>query len=90
MEKNVLYAQKFLKNFRQRIASNSKLAKKFNLRVKQFINNPRYPLLRDHQLTGKKTGMRAFSVTGDIRVIYREISQNLIIFLDIGSHNQVY
>lgn len=43
----------------------------------------------DHALTGKLTGKRAFSVAGDIRVIYVEL-EDAIVFLDIGSHNQVY
>lgn len=32
----------------------------------------------------------AFSVTGDIRVIYRMLSEDEAELFDIGSHNQVY
>jgi len=35
-------------------------------------------------------GFYAFSITGDIRVIYQKISDEEIILVDIGSHNQVY
>jgi len=34
-------------------------------------------------------GLRAFSVGGDLRVVYRE-TEEYYEFLDIGSHNQVY
>ena len=47
-----------------------------------------YPLY-DHALTGKLAGKRAFSIAGDIRVIYVEL-EDAIVFLDVGSHNQVY
>jgi len=47
-----------------------------------------YPL-HDHALTGKLAGKRAFSIAGDIRVIYVEFD-DFIVFLDIGTHNQVY
>lgn len=47
-------------------------------------------MLNDHQLTGDLEGKRAFNITGDIRVVYRQIDEEAIEFLDIGSHNQVY
>ena len=61
----------------------------FSRRLRLFKENSNYPLLRDHQLTGKLEGYRAFSITGDIRVIYY-IHQNTAYFIDIGTHNQVY
>ncbi len=45
--------------------------------------------LDDHGLKGKKRIYRAWSVAGDIRVVYRETDEYYE-FLDIGSHNQVY
>ena len=46
--------------------------------------------LRIHELTGKMKGYFAFSITGDIRVIFQKISEDEIILIDIGTHNQVY
>ena len=43
----------------------------------------------DHALTDGLEGKRAFSITGEIRVIYVEL-EGCIVFLDIGTHNQVY
>jgi len=81
---------KFDRLFRKRIATNRKLTQLFKNRLAMFRNNPTHPLLHDHQLTGKKQGLRSFSITGDIRVVYRKISSNIVILLDIGSHAQVY
>ena len=47
-----------------------------------------YPL-DDHALIGSMKGLRAFSIGGDVRVVYREADEYYE-FLDIGSHNQVY
>jgi addiction module RelE/StbE family toxin len=54
-----------------------------------FCDGVRREPLNDHPLTGKLKGLRAFSVGGDVRVVYQE-AENYYLFLDIGSHNQVY
>ncbi len=79
----------FEKHFKQRITPNEKLVGLFKQRLELFIEGELgYPLY-DHALTGKLNGKRAFSVASDVRVIYVEFEDS-IIFLDIGSHNQVY
>lgn len=45
--------------------------------------------INDHSLAGSLVGKRAFSITGDIRVIYHEADQYYE-FLDVGTHSQVY
>jgi addiction module RelE/StbE family toxin len=79
----------FEKHFKQRIRSNKNIADQFKARLAQFIAGERGHPLNDHALTGKLAGKRSFSITGDIRVIYIEF-EDAIVFLDIGSHNQVY
>ncbi len=54
-----------------------------------FIEGKRGIPLNDHPLAGDMQGRRAFSITGDIRAVYIEL-EDKIIFIDIGSHNQVY
>lgn len=82
--------KQFKKNYQKRIASNKNLAKKTQQRVRLFIKDPKSPLLKDHALTGKKEHLRAFSITGDIRIIYLIDNQKHCLFYDIGTHNQVY
>lgn len=48
--------------------------------------------MHDHALIGNMGGYRSFSVTGDYRIIYR-IEENgdiVFVFIDIGTHSQVY
>ncbi len=80
----------FKKNYKKRIGRDRQLVAKTKKRIQMVSSNPRHPLLRDHALTGSRQGFRSFSVTGDIRIIYRELSSDHIILFDIGSHNQVY
>lgn len=80
----------FKNAYKNRIASFPKLVSKTEERIQLFKENPRNPILRDHGLTGKLCKLRSFSVGGDIRIIYQPISKDSVLFLDIGSHNQVY
>lgn len=85
----IKYIGKFVKHFEQRIKPRPQLVSRFNERVSLFLDSPRSPLLKDHQLKGKKHNMRSFSITGNIRVIYY-MENGDAYFVDIGSHNQVY
>ena len=79
----------FKKQFKRRISPDDKLVKQFKERLELFIAGKLSYPLNDHALHGKLEDKRAFWVAGGIRVIYVE-TEGFIIFLDIGSHNQVH
>lgn len=85
----IKYHREFLKNYKRRIAPNPKLATQFKKQLEKFSTNSKDPLLKDHKLVGEKLEFRAFSITGDIRVVYKIVGDELWLY-DIGSHNQVY
>lgn len=87
--KRIRFTKTFEKSFKKRISSNHNLSKNFAKRLRIFQENPKHPLLRDHALIGTKIGKRAFSISGDFRVVYGEDAE-FITFYDIGTHNQVY
>ena len=80
----------FKKSYRKRIAPYSHLVAKTEERIVLFTQNPAHPLLQEHALRGKKLHLRAFSIAGDIRIVYLPIEKDCVLFLDIGTHNQVY
>jgi len=84
----IKYHRLFQKHYRQRIAPNKNLTARFQARLAIRIEDPLNAILKDHQLIGKFKQYRAFSITGDVRVIYR-INDNTIFLYDIGTHNQV-
>ncbi len=79
----------FEKHFIKRISPHSKIVVQFEERLGLFLAGVRENPLDDHPLAGKLAGKRAFSIAGDIRIIYIE-TNDAYIFIDIGSHNQVY
>lgn len=85
----IVYTDRFKKNFIKRIPERSALARKFKDRLEMFERNRKNPVLRDHALVGKMRTYRAFSVGGDLRVIYIDEGERIRL-IDIGSHNQVY
>jgi len=85
----IRYHKNFLKNYKKRIVSNEKLDLKFKSQMGKFLEDPSHITLKSHKLTGKMSTYWSFSVTGDIRVIYRKVADVIVLF-DIGTHNQVY
>lgn len=85
----VEFTNSFIKTYKKRILPNDKLHQKFKIRTELFSNNPKHTLLKNHRLTGNLEGYWAFSITGDVRVVYK-IKNEVAYFTDIGTHNQVY
>lgn len=85
----VEFSKAFIRIYKKRYRHLPAMRSAFEERTRMFNDNPANVLLRDHKLRGDKVGHRAFSVTGDIRVIYI-IVNDIAYFENIGSHNQVY
>ena len=92
MKKVIQRTKRFEKAF-------SKLSKKvreqFVYRLEIFINDEKASVLKRHPLKGNMKEYYAFSVTGDIRAIYRkEMLKNktvlIFTFIYIGGHSEVY
>jgi len=81
---------KFKKAYQKYIKPYPRLILQTSKRIKLFQTNSKHPLLKDHALKGSMQKLRSFSVSGDIRIIYQPLSPRHVLFLDIGTHNQVY
>lgn len=86
----IKFYSKYIKNYKKRIRSNKNLSLQVENRIVIFMNNPNDPILKNHSLKGSKDGLKSFSITGDIRIVYQQITDEEVVFVDIGSHNQVY
>lgn len=92
MNKRVQRTRRFEKRFKKLMP---KIQKKFIVKLKVFLEDEFHSCLDTHKLKGKKKGEMAFSLTDDVRVVYKkEIikGEELIIFtfIDVGGHNTVY
>lgn len=83
----IFFTERFKKNF---AVLPTKIQKQFGKRIALFMDNPRNSILKTHLLKGNLAGFRAFSVTGDYRVIYKLIGHDSVKLVDIGTHSQVY
>ena len=65
--------------------------KKVLNRLQIFKQNPFDPILKNHALHGKLNGFRSITAGGDLRIIFREEDDYVVvIFIHVGTHNQVY
>ncbi|MBL7159240.1 type II toxin-antitoxin system mRNA interferase toxin, RelE/StbE family [Candidatus Microgenomates bacterium] len=85
----IKYQKRFQKNYQKRILPYTNLNQQFKSRFKLFLKNPSHPFLKDHKLAGKLKEYRTFSISGDIRLVYKRLNDSLLLY-DIGAHNQVY
>ena len=59
-------------------------------RLQLWQEEPTHPSLRVHALKGKYAGYWSMNVTGDLRALYREVGDEIVIFAFIGTHSQLY
>lgn len=83
----VFFHKNFNKQYKKLKASEKKRTQE---RLLLFIQNPYHPLLNNHPLKGKYLDYRSINVTGDLRGIYKMISDNEVIFVTVDSHSNLY
>jgi addiction module RelE/StbE family toxin len=86
----IALSSSFKRAFKKNVAGNASLEAKLWERVELFKNNPFDPKLRTHKLSGKLKDLWSFSIEYDLRVIFSFAGQDKVIFVDIGSHKEVY
>ncbi|MFZ5630172.1 MAG: type II toxin-antitoxin system YafQ family toxin [Spirochaetota bacterium] len=84
------HSAEFKRAYKDRIQKNPQLKELFWEANDIFEQNPYDSALRTHRLSGPLEGKYAFSVDHDCRVVFHFINENHVVFLDIGSHDQVY
>ena len=62
----------------------------FKERRTLFLEDPFHPLLNNHPLKGAYVGHRSFNVGGDLRVIFKPLKRNEVLFVAIGPHTKLY
>jgi mRNA-degrading endonuclease YafQ of YafQ-DinJ toxin-antitoxin module len=80
----------FRKTFKRKVRGNKNLEVRFRDRVAIFQTNPFDPRLKTHRLSGQLQDLWSFSVAYDVRVVFSFIDPSRALFVDIGSHDEVY
>jgi addiction module RelE/StbE family toxin len=65
---------------------------KVNDAIDDFKDDPNQPHLRNHKLKGKLKNTWSISAGGDNRIHYQKLrnSDIIILFIDVGTHSQLY
>jgi addiction module RelE/StbE family toxin len=81
------YHKKFIKDFNK---LSPKLKQKFYDRLRIFSREQFYPLLNNHPVDVVYPGWRSINVTGDYRALYETQGEDLVKFMRIGTHSELY
>lgn len=83
----IVYSKSFKKQFKK-LRSGEK--NKFEKRVSIFIQNTQDQQLNDHALHGELSYCRSFNITGDLRVYYEQVEEDVVLFTNIDTRSNLY
>jgi mRNA-degrading endonuclease YafQ of YafQ-DinJ toxin-antitoxin module len=86
----IVLASGFRKAFKRKVRGNKNLEVRFRDRVAIFQADPFDPRLKTHRLSGQLQGFWSFSADYDARVVFSFVEPNRALFVDIGTHDEVY
>jgi addiction module RelE/StbE family toxin len=86
----IFFSNSFKKSFKKTIKNDINLKNKFWDKVNIFINDPFERSLKTHKLSGKLKDLWSFTVEFDIRVIFYFADKSKVVFIDIGTHEEIY
>lgn len=84
---NIAFSSDFNKSYNK---LSKKIQAKFDEKIFLFEKDEFDIILSNHKLHGEYLGYRSIKITGDIRAIYRIISEDNYYFYKIGTHSELY
>ena len=81
--KKFYYTDTFKKKL-NKLSSKNKV--KIEKRLELFLENPFNPILKTHKLTGKLKQFCSFSIDYHNRIMFKFEKENVVDFIDIGTH----
>ena len=86
----VSFSSSFNKSFKKKIKNDRSLENKFWEKLNIFLNDPYERSLKTHKLSGQLQDLWSFSIEFDVRVIFFFVDKSKAVFIDIGTHEEVY
>lgn len=93
--RTLVWSSSFVRALKRKVKRRPDLCNQVEQTLRQLADDPFYPSLHTHKLTGQLSGTWACSVGYDVRILF-EFIQNAesddeeILLLTIGSHDEVY
>ena len=93
--RELVLTSKFKRSYRKFTSGNPKLKLKLQKILQHIREDVFAPKLATHSLQGKLIGLKACSCGYDCRIVFsiefdKENEQEIILLLDIGTHDEVY
>lgn len=66
------------------------IKKKVLIVLQKFVDDPYDTTLRNHRLSGKWNNHYSINITGDVRAVYVFIKDDVVHFVAVGSHSELY
>lgn len=93
--RTLIWDNSFKRSYKRLIRKNPQLKTKIFEILELLLENPYNPTVKAHKLKGKLNGLWACWVEYDCRIIYaiksnENSGEDLILLIDIGTHDEVY
>ena len=93
--KKLAWGSSFRRAFKRRVRKNPALEEKILEALAQLAQDPAAPGLKSHKLHGQLEGLWACWVEYDCRIIFTfeldpESTEEMIVLIDVGTHDEVY
>jgi len=86
----VSYNSSFKRAFKRKLVTGSEREARVRSKIALFLYDPFDKELRTHKLSGRLKGYWSFSVEYDLRVIFYFEDAETAVFVDLGTHKEVY
>ncbi len=86
----IIWDDSFVKTLNKWKKRHPQLANTFAEKLTRFVQQPFEPSLRTHQLSGPLKSYWALSITYEYRLVFKFLSANQVLLIDIGTHEEVY
>lgn len=86
----IRFHSSFRRAYKKKVFPGSDRHAKFSSKVKAFMADPFDPSLKTHKLSGKLKDYWSFTVEYDLRVLFYFEDDASVVFIDIGTHDEVY
>ena len=93
--RRLVWESSFLKAFKRATRRAPDLSDKVFRTLQRLFENPSDPVLKTHKLSGRLSGLWACWVEYDCRIVFAfkldsDGQEQLILLVDIGTHDEVY
>ncbi|WP_019528499.1 type II toxin-antitoxin system YafQ family toxin [Dasania marina] len=91
MTYRIIYPESYLRRAKKFLKKHPEVHDQYQKTLQLLELNPYHPSLRLHSLHGRLKGLSSVSINISYRVVLEfQISEDGILLVDIGSHDQVY